>query len=322
MDKQIKKIGLRFVLPLLLTLIILVVFLRQVSWLDLKNTFLSIPLFCFFIFILLVLLGAFMRAYRYFLLLDKKISLRDLFLITLVRNFAVDLLPARSAALLFYTFLTRKQGVDYEEGASSFVVAIFYDVLALAVMLAGLALFLKGGMPRGVLYWGLVMLFSLSAAFIVFFHHVLALMLKIGFIQRIEKLRQVLTKVQYYLQGHQSSGERLKLFSLSLLIRLGKYISLYVLFWGVVRIAVTPHTFSQFCFGMAGTEMSSMLPIQGIGGFGTWELAFSIFFKSFSIPAGDPFLTGLVIHVTTQVWEYMVGLAAFLYLSLRRSRGN
>lgn len=273
------------------------------------------------VFIILVLLGVWLRAYRYYLLLGKRIPLKDLFLITLVRNFAVDLLPARSAALIFYTFLTRKQGVEYEEGASSFVVAIFYDLLALAVMLAGLGLFLKGGISRGVMYWALLFLFFLSVAFIGFSHHLLAMVAKIGFVRKFGKLERILTKIQNYLQAHHRHSEQLKLFFLSLLIRLGKYISLYILFWGVVRIPISSHTFSQFCFGMAGTEMSSMLPIQGLGGFGTWELAFSIFFKTFNIPAGDPFLTGLVIHVTTQVWEYSVGLAAFLYLSLRRSKG-
>ncbi len=320
MDKSIKKVAFRFVLPLALTLIILAVFLRNISWLDVKNTFLSIPLTCFLLFVLLVLIGAWLRAYRYYLLLGKKVSLLDLLWITLVRNFAVDLLPARSAALLFYAFLIRKQGIDYEEGTSSFVVAIFYDVLALAVMLAGLGLFLNGGISRGILYWGLLILFLLSAVFIVYAQHVLALILKISFIQGTDKLRVVLTRVHHYLQSHQGWGERLKLFFLSLLIRLGKYISLYILFWGVVRLTISVNTFSQFCFGMAGTEMSALLPIQGVGGFGTWELAFSIFFKSFNIPSGDPFLTGLVIHVTTQVWEYTVGLAAFLYLSLRSGK--
>jgi uncharacterized membrane protein YbhN (UPF0104 family) len=322
LDKRIKKVTIRFGLPLLLTLIILTVFLRKVSWLDLKNTFLSIPISCFLLFITLVLIGVWLRAYRYYLLLGKRITMKDLFLITLVRNFAVDLLPARSAALIFYTFLTHKQGVEYEEGASSFVVAIFYDLLALAVMLAGLGLFLKGGISRGVMVWALVILFTLSVAFIGFSHHILAMIVKLGFIRKMGRLERILIKVQDYLRAHQSYSERLKLFVLSLLIRLGKYISLYLLFWAVVRIPISSHTFSQFCFGMAGTEMSSMLPIQGLGGFGTWELAFAIFFKTFNIPAGDPFLTGLVIHVTTQVWEYSVGLAAFLYLSVRRKKGH
>jgi hypothetical protein len=291
-----------------------------VSWLDVKNTFLTIPLSCFAAFIFLVLVGAWLRAYRYYLLLGKKVVLLDVFWVTLVRNFAVDLLPARSAALLFYSFLIHKQGVDYEEGASSFVVAVFYDVLALAVMLGGLGLFLTGGMPREILYWTLAILFLVSAAFIIYSDRLVALVLGFKFVKKVPRVEGVLVRVHHYLQAHRGTGERLKLFILSLLIRLGKYISLYLLFWGVVRVTVSPHTFAQFCFGMAGTEMSATLPIQGIGGFGTWELAFSLFFKTFKIPAGDPFLTALVIHVTTQVWEYTVGLAAFLFLSLRRGR--
>ncbi|MCP5102706.1 MAG: hypothetical protein GY950_04970, partial [bacterium] len=72
--------------------------------------------------------------------------------------------------------------------------------------------------------------------------------------------------------------------------------------------------FASFSFGLAGTELSSLLPIQGIGGFGTWELAFSVIFKALAIPAQNLKEAGIVIHITTQVWEYAIGFVALAYL--------
>jgi hypothetical protein len=75
-----------------------------------------------------------------------------------------------------------------------------------------------------------------------------------------------------------------------------------------------------FSFGIAGTELSSFLPIQGLAGFGTWEAAFALVAGKIGFSFDNAFLTALVIHLTTQVWEYSLGLAALWILSIRGRR--
>jgi uncharacterized membrane protein YbhN (UPF0104 family) len=123
-----------------------------------------------------------------------------------------------------------------------------------------------------------------------------------------------------YLKEHKKNSERLRVFLLSLVIRIIKYLFVFILFEGVVHLGFGIKNFSLFSFGLAGTELSSMFPIQGPAGFGTWELAFTVIFKALEIPAENIKEAGFVIHITTQAWEYFIGLLALAYLFFYKPR--
>ena len=319
---NLKKVVTNFVIPIVITAVILYIFFRDISFTDIKTNFLKIPLTYLAAFILLSLAGTVLRALKYHVLLSKKLSFLDILLITLVRNFSVDLLPARTASLVFYSWLTKKKGVALEEGASSFVVSVFYDALALSFMLGGLIFFLETSVNQWAIYTGMALIFSLSVVMIFFADGMIRFILrqKIIKIRRFPKLEGILKNINDYLDQHKKNSERLYIFFLSLLIRLIKYIFIYILFEGVVKIGGGVHTFATFSFMLAITELSALIPIQGLGGFGTWELAFlftfKLFFPNLNFPDDIIKAAGFVIHITTQVWEYSIGLLAFLYLSI------
>lgn len=315
-----KKLLTKIVIPVVVTAAVIFLFFRDISLNDIKINFLKIPLFYLLAFILLSLAGTFLRALRYHILLSKKLRFSDLFLITLVRNFSVDLLPARTASLVFYSYLTNKKGLPIEEGASSFVVSVFYDGLALCLMLGLLLFFLKTEVNRAAIYTGMSIIFLLSVIMVFFSDTILKFLLKIKIFKKFPKIKKFLQNIYDYLIAHKKISERVIVFSLSFFIRLVKYIFVYILFEGIVRIGFNMHYFSLFSFGLAGTELSSLIPIQGLGGFGTWELAFSLIFKALEIPADNLKEAGFVIHITTQVWEYTIGVAALVYLFIKTGR--
>jgi len=321
-----KKILTKFVLPLVVTLVIVWLFFRDISFTDIKDNFFKIPVQILLIFILLSLLGTFLRALKYHILLSRKLTFFDIFLITLVRNFAVDLLPARSASLVFYTYLAKKKGLSVEEGVSSFVVSVFYDGLALSFMLGGLVFFLGTDMNKTAIYLGMSVIFFLSVGMIFFSHWVIRILLRFHLVIRFQKIRQPLEKIYRYLINHKKNSERLAVFALSFLIRIIKYVFIFVLFESVVEIGWGFKIFSIFSFSLAITELSSLLPIQGLAGFGTWELAFAVsfgaMFTDYEISRTTIQSAGFVIHITTQVWEYLIGLGAFLYLQLAGKKKN
>lgn len=319
-----KKFLTRFLVPLLITVLILFLFFRDISLKDIKENFLKIPLFTLLAFVLLSLLGTLLRAIKYHILLSRKLSFKDIFFITLVRNFAVDLLPARSAALIFYTYLARKKGLSVEEGASSFVVSVFYDGLALSFMLGGLVFFLKTGINKMAVYAGISMVFLASVAMIFLSDKIIGVILRFGAIRRFRKIEKPLTNIYTYLLSHKKNSERVMVFLLSFMIRIIKYVFIFILFQGVVQVGWGTRIFSVFSFSLAITELSSLLPIQGLGGFGTWELAFAAsfgaMFNDYDISRTILQSAGFVIHITTQVWEYFIGLLAFLYLQVKSQR--
>lgn len=318
-----KKIITRFILPLVVTVLIVFLFFRDISLSDIRHNILKIPPLIMLVFILLSLLGTFLRAFKYHILLSRKLKFLDVFLITLVRNFSVDLLPARTAALIFYSYLTKKKGISLEEGASSFVVSVFYDGLALSFMLGGLLFFLKTEMNKAAIYTGMFLVFILSVGMIFFGDRIIRLMLAFRPIRRFEKIEKPLRNIYRYLMDHRRNSERLIVFALSFVIRLIKYMFVFILFEGVVGTGFGVKVFSVFSFSLATTEMSSLLPIQGLGGFGTWELAFAVafgaMFDAYEISRSTIQTAGFVIHIVTQLWEYAIGLLAFLYLVVRKN---
>jgi uncharacterized membrane protein YbhN (UPF0104 family) len=319
-----KKIITSLILPVAMLLIIVYTFFSDISLNDIKENFLKIPLTYLLAFAILTLVGTVIRAYKYHILLAKKLKFFDLLLITLVRNFSVDLLPGRAAALFFYSWLTKKKGIALEEGASSFVVSVFYDALALSFMLGGLLFFLETGVDRWPIYIGMAIMFSVSTVMIFFADTVTGLIIRKKWLKRFPKIEHALKNIDDYLNQHKKNSERLRLFLLSLATRIVKYLFVYILFEGVVHLGVSLRHFSLFSFGLAGTELTSLLPIQGPAGFGTWELAFAVIFEALRVPVQNIKEAGFVIHITTQVWEYVIGLCAlgWLYFEKPRTAGS
>jgi uncharacterized membrane protein YbhN (UPF0104 family) len=316
---SIKSILTKLIIPIVVLLIILYVFFSDITLQDIIENFFRIPMGYLLTFGLLSLLGTFLRAWKYYILLAKKLSFGDVFLITLVRNFSVDLLPGRAAALIFYSWLAKRKGIALEEGASSFVVSVFYDGLALCFMLGGLLFFLKTQMSQWPIYVGMAVIFFISIIMIFFADHIFDFILKRKIFNRFQKMEKVMKNILQYLKEHKTNSERINVFLLSLATRIVKYVFVFILFEGVVHLGFGIRNFSLFSFGLAGTELSSLFPIQGPAGFGTWELAFTVIFQTL-IPAGNIKEAGFVIHIITQVWEYFIGLAALSFLLLNRSK--
>ncbi|MCJ7525051.1 MAG: flippase-like domain-containing protein [Candidatus Aminicenantes bacterium] len=320
-DRKASKIIKHFIAPVTVLLIIVLVFFRNISPADITANFLKIPNAYLITFILLSLLGTVLRAWRYRILLSGKLAYKDVFLITLVRNFSVDLLPGRAAALGFYTWLAKKRGITLEEGASSFVIAVFYDSMALVMMLGGLLFFLETGISRWPFYVVMSILFFLSALVIFFSDRFFEFLLKGKKLKRLHlaKIEGTIRKINDYLQAHGKNSERLKIFAISFALRLCKYLYNFILFEGVLHLGTGLKNFSLFSFGLAATELSALLPLQGPAGFGTWELAFSFVFTTLRIPAANIKEAGIVIHITSQAWEYSIGLLALAYLAFSGS---
>jgi uncharacterized membrane protein YbhN (UPF0104 family) len=186
-------------------------------------------------------------------------------------------------------------------------------------MLAGLVFFLKTSINQVAIFLAIGSIFLISIMIIFFSEIIIKAILKIKIIKKVQKLMQILCRIEKYLSEHKDNSERLLVFILSLAIRIIKYLFVFILFEGVVRIGFSMFSFAIFSFGLAGTELSSLLPIQGLGGFGTWELAFKFIFEMLKIPADNIKEAGFVIHITTQAWEYLIGLLAFVYLFLKKN---
>ena len=111
---------------------------RIVSLRDVMSTIKDMALTPFICFIILSFWGAFFRTWRYLMLLNVcgvKVPTITMFLVTIVRNFFSDLLPARIGTLSYVYILTSRLGVALERALSTFAIAFIFDIIVIIPLL-------------------------------------------------------------------------------------------------------------------------------------------------------------------------------------------
>ncbi len=292
------------------------------------------------IYMAVALAGAWLRAWRYkWLLRPQPIGWGNILMVTFIRNSLIDLLPARLGSLSFIYVLNRRLSFAFEAAASTFVVAFVFDFLTLspflitALLAAGLganaastpallavsAVFL---VAMGFLFWNIVPLSRLSLA-------IFRRLLNFFKADQKEFARLAVEKLELTIQSLAAIQQRkifLPMLILSLFIRLAKYISIYFLFFALLRshgFSLVDLSFWTFILGVSGAELSSALPIKGLAGFGTWESAWALTFGLMNFETRLAVVSGIGIHLITNVFEYSLGIASILVLAwpyLRKKR--
>jgi hypothetical protein len=108
-------------------------------------------------------------------------------------------------------------------------------------------------------------------------------------------------------------------FFLSLLIRMAKYGSLFFLLHALLLshgFFFKDLSFLKLILGVTGAEFSSILPVKGIAGFGTWESAWALSFKLMGFNPEIAIISGISLHLITQLFEYSLGILSILILAL------
>ncbi len=274
-----------------------------------------------------------LRALRYKWLLEpRRIGWGPMLLVTLARNAFDDLLPARVGALSYIYFMNRNLGFSFESAASSFIVAFILDFLTLGpfVVLAALSIgFGSAGVPT-------LLLFIAGAAFLLAMLIIVwklepLLGILVGIFGRIidrfgwgKKKFASISRVKLAatldeLREVRKRGVYGRVLVLSVLIRIAKYAALYVLLFALLRsrgIGWAELSVGKIVLVITGAEMTSALPIKGLADFGTWESAWALAFRLMGFDASLAVLSGLGLHLITNLFEYSLGLAALLALTV------
>lgn len=287
----------------------------------------------FFIYLFLASINIFVRAYRYKVLIkEKDFKIGNLIAVTIVRNCAVDLLPGRLGELSYIYLLRKKFRLPLEEASSSFILAVLFDYLTAFLALAFSLILVSS------LFNERYFLFFILLQFIAFIFLFLILIFLTEVITFFKKL------VVYFLKGKwgfwlSDFFEKIKVeinqakkrkvyffvFFLSLLIRFFKYFSLYFLaysFFSAYSITLKDLSFAHIVLGVTGAEITSFLPIKGIAGLGTWEMAWAVVMRLLKYPVEWGVATGFGVHLSTQIFEYSLAIFALFYIYFRKGNNK
>ncbi len=290
------------------------------------------------VFILVTLFTLFVRAYRYRMLIDMSgeenvPTLRQMALVTGVRNMVVDMLPARLGELGYVGLLNRGYGVKLQHCVSSLTVSVAFDFVALLVIVIMLlAKQFAGAEVAGWAIGALATAFVLSAIafaglflFTPWFNRWVAR----AFPAKQEdslwaKLLKLLDDFCDSLASVRAAGKTGQVLLLSVLIRLLKYFSFYLLFIAVAKPsfpALAELPTEQIVSALIGGEIGASLPIPTFMSFGAYEAGSALVFNLLGIAdQAQAVVTMLCVHIWSQLMDYTLGgllLVAFFWIKKR-----
>ena len=320
---------LSFLLSLAISAVLLTLLFRQIDPALLRSTLSSLHVPALFLFMAFSLAGTWLRAWRYRVLLaPETIGWTPAFLVTFIRNLFVDLLPARIGSLSYVYVLNARLGFRFDSAASSFVVAVVLDFLTLSPFLVAALLVVGTGGSTASGSWLLILaLLFLGVMFLVMWRIVPLFCFLVNswdFLLCHFNLEERAWAVRSMKEGREtvSALEQIRgrgvywpLFGLSLALRATKYGALYFLLFALLHshgFALKSLNLAKTILGITGAEFTSVLPVKGLAGFGTWESAWALAFRLMDFDPELAVVSGIGVHLITNLFEYGLGIAALL----------
>lgn len=307
------------------------------------------------LYVLLSIAGILLRALRYRSVLRTIAGTAEtpadskLIIVTAVRNALVDLLPARLGELGFL-YVINSFGIRLLTATTAIGLCIVLDIAVLFALILTTIVFvpftLMGSMIDGssssMLKIVLILVVSLviMGSVLIYMNQILhktvwliALLEKktaqtslSRFHRFAELIQRALTEMEREFAELKKGGAYLRLISITVVLRLAKYLTLYQLLIAVVGQWGIGHKDLGFLItsvAFIAAETSASLPVSGLMGFGAYEGAWSaVFFLSgVNLPSTSSVI--FAVHIITQVVGYTfgcLGLVGFFIIRMRQSK--
>jgi glycosyltransferase 2 family protein len=303
------------ILALLITVVLLALLFTQIDLNDVITTLQNInPIYLLAGFIV-YMCSYFFRAWRFHILLNREVGIKDLFDIECVHNAINNLLPARTGELSYVYLLKRINNKTTGEGVATLVVARIFDLIAL-IILFFIATFLIIAIPKIILdaLW-------IIAIFAFFLFIILVLILTRGkkFVTGVQNVVRKLhcennRGVNYLIRKGFETVESLDkiqmkksfaaLIASSLLIWGFNYFIVYLLMVGMnFQISIL-----LVILGGTFILLTTVLPIQGIAGFGTTETIWTLVFVPLGLSLDQAIISGFCYHIVIILYFTILGL--------------
>lgn len=302
-------------------------FFRTVSLGDVAAVFRGIDIGYVFIFILFSFAMSLCRTWRYSLVIEsagyQTVTLA-LFLVTLVRNFFSDLLPARLGTLIYIYLVQARLGLPFGVAAASFALSFIFDILSLGFLIIPAALLMSSEVISSKVAISAGVFLALASVLVLYFLPLLlsgsarvcnALPLVPDHFGR--KISKALAEAGRNLEATRRQRIFWKIFFLSVGVRGYKYLSLYALLLALViplGFTVQSFPFAKVFLGLCSAELAASLPVSGIAGFGAYEGAWAFVFQLLGYSKQIALLTSVSHHLITQIYGYLLGALALLIL--------
>ncbi len=300
-----KKKLLKGIVFTLVSIMLLWFLFRFINLSDVAAAFSRVTLVGVFVGFVFYVIGYLIRALRFYYLLNRQLPVRTLFSIVCIHNLMNSLLPARLGELS-YVYLVKKKNIPLAQGSAGLFLTRIFDLIAL-ILLFLLALFMaRDSLPA--FFMNLVP--AVLALFAVLILISVALILCKPLLHRFRSSSfQVLRFLYSFIHSFHQEHTRSKLgmlFITSTLLWISQFLMIYFMFWGVL-----PVNGWYLLIGSLFSILSTVLPVQGIAGFGSIEGAWAVGFVLLGVAKETAIATGFVFHLVLVAYFLVLGAAGW-----------
>lgn len=230
--------------------------------------------------------SSFLRAYRWHTMINQ-INMFEFYIINNIHIFLNNILPARTGELSFF-YLLKKRNITLSKSFWVFVLARLMDGLSLLGFF--ISMFFKVYiMPVVIFSFGLLMIIILKYAI------------------KILPPFFILKALKENLKDHFEIKVALKLYTLSVFSFFIKFLSFYIATYNILKIP-----FLKIIPSYVFSELSSILPINGFMGFGTYEFGFSSVYKLTGLNLVNSVDVGFITHMFLLISSSLLGIFSIL----------
>lgn len=320
MTKKIVSILLAF----FITVVLVAVLFSHINLNDILTVLTGIDPLSFAIGFILYTFSYVFRSLRFYFLFKKEIGFRDLFDIVCIHNMANNILPARTGELSYVYLLKKLHHKNVGEGVVSLTIARVLDLIAVSLFFLASAYQIRDMSPEIIEVIFVICLFMLALIsfllLIIFFGTTFSSVLHKIFSAldlHDNKLSAfLLSKISNLMESFDDlrkikKDALMKVFFSSL----GIWMSMYFFNCFIVNAMDVRMSFFLVVFATSFAIFTTILPIQGIGGFGTLEGGWVIGFVAVGLTKEIAITTGFTYHII--LWMYFLLLGSLGLLSVK-----
>jgi len=310
------------ILAIILTAVLVWLLSSQVNLVETFGLIKSLPLQILLASFGLYILGHIGRAVRFYRLLGWKTGFHELFSIVCLHNLFINTLPARTGEVS-YLYMTQKRDVPLTKAGSVLVIARVLDMISISLILVFAVSFTESlpavltAFSQWIIILLLVCLFFLFMA-VYFGTNVIEVLQKVsgkfkfGESKKVQWLLEKGMEIAESFTVLKSRWKFLEHLSYSLFIWGVRFVLFWLILFGLgIEIGIW-----LGIIGITLPMISTFLPIQGLGVFGTFEGVFAGSFILLGVATQTAILSGFAFHIVFLTYAIVMGLYGFVVLTL------
>jgi uncharacterized protein (TIRG00374 family) len=310
-------------IAILITIVLVALLFTQINLGDIITTLKNInPIYLIAGFILYTC-SYFFRAWRFHILLNKEVSIKDLFNIGCVHNMMNNLLPAKTGELSYIYLINKYHDRTIGEGIATLLIARIFDIISIAALFLVSFVIVIHSLTTNMtaVYWVILVLGLFIVLLFIFLKKSRSFLkagVKLCSHIGIEKTRPV----NFILKNGE---ETIAALEIARTTKDYSFITIFLLslwIWGCIYafttllvIAMHIHAgLPAIVFACTFAFMTVILPVQGIGNFGTFEAGWTLGFISIGVPPELAVSAGFSFHIINILFIGILGLTGIILL--------